>query len=306
MTEERDMEVSRLQRQIMEHQEEITSLRSSVDSSTNKIRAMESSYEHHEKTVVLEVNDECKKVSQIIGIHPRKVNIERYEKKARSLSPGKNIQRTPVTDSLANLRACISELVPHVHGLRETIDSLKLKVHCLKDEKDQELKALKDHFELEKEKDVEVVREKLVRTHVQELQDMQDALNKENDAESALRQSLRDKEVEIQDLKRSMSKWKDETASKLAKEIEKDMEHSLEKRFRSDYEASKEEFLNQQKLIIRMEDQISRMKAEQALGKPGTSDTSTVKLLRHLQDRVRQLKVENARLKASDDSFRPY
>ena len=302
LTEERDIEVSRLQRQLTESQDESCKLRDELEELTNKIRAMESSYEHHEKTIVLEVNDECKKIAQIVGIHPRKVNIERYDKKARALSPGKNVQRTPITDSLANLRACISELLPHVHGLRETIDSLKLKIHHLKEEKDQELSALKDHFELEKEKDVELVREKLVRTHMEEMQSMQDALSKENDVEANLRQSIREKESEIRDLKTGMTKWKEETASKLAKEVE----NSIEKRFRDDYQSSKEEFLNQQKLILRMEDQISRLKAEQAVGAPGSSDGNTVKLLRHLQERVRQLKYENARFKSQEESMRYY
>ena len=99
---------------------------------------METCFEHHEKTIVLEVNDECKKVAQIVGIHPRKVNVDKYDRKCRGLlPPAKQIQRTPITDSLANLRACVSELVNYVNGLTEAIDSLKLKCHHLKQEKDQ-------------------------------------------------------------------------------------------------------------------------------------------------------------------------
>ena len=300
LTDERDMEVSRLQRDVAEIQDESGRLRAELEAASNSIRAMESAYEHHEKTIVLEVNDECKKVAHIIGIKPRKVNLERYDKKARSLSPGKSIQRTPITDSLANLRACVSELVPHVHGLRETIDSLKMKLQHVKTEKEHELKALKDHFEIEKEKDVESEREKVARSHRQELQDMQEALSKETELEASLRQSLREKELEIRELKSGMTRWKEDTASKVAKEVE----CSLERRFRDDYQHSKEEFLNQQKLIIRMEDQISRLKAEQALGHPGSSDGNSVKLLRHLQDRVRQLKHENMKMKSHDESFR--
>merc|ERR550532_237664 len=303
LAEERDMEVSRLQREIVQSQDDLCNVRDELESAVNKIKAMESAYEHHEKTVVLEINDECKKVSQIVGIHPRKVNVDRYEKKARGvLSPnssGGKPQRTPVTDSLANLRACMGELVPHVGGLRDSIDSLKLKLHQLKHEKEQELSCLRDHYEIEKEKELDNLREKLTKTHLQEMNEMQEVVNKETEIESQLRKNLKERESEIGEIKSGMIKWKEETASKLAKEVG----YSLEKKLRGDYELSKEEFLNQQRMILRMEDQISRLKAEQAMGGSQSDSSHSVKLLRHLQDRVRQLKFENDRLKTSSSMY---
>ena len=293
LVEERDLEVNRLSRQISELQDEVAGLRSNLDNASARIQSVETSFDHHEKTIVLEVNDECKKVAHVVGLHPRKVNVDKYDRKCRGLLPTKQIQRTPITDSLANLRACVSELVNYVNGLREAIDSLKLKCHHLKEEKDQELKTVKDHFEMEKDKELEKVKEK----HFDEIQGLQAALHKESDVEAGLRKELRAREDEIGELKTNMSKWKEETASKIAREIEREVENSNHTR---------EEYLNQQKLIIRMEDQISRLQAEQALGRPGYSDSSSVKLLRHLQDRVRMLKLENAKLRSSDETFSAY
>ena len=133
--------------------------------------------------------------------------------------------------------------------------------------------------------------------HYQEVQGLQAELHKETELEASLKKDLQAREEEIRDLKNSMNKWKEETAAKIAREIEREVENNTH---------SREEYLNQQKLIIRMEDQISRLKAEQALGRSGSSDSSSVKLLRHLQDRVRLLKMENAKMRSSDDAFGPY
>merc|ERR1711894_104499 len=163
----------------------------------------------------------------------------------------------------------MGELVPHVEGLRDSIDSLKLKLHQLKHEKEQEMN------------------------------EMQEVVNKETEIESQLRKNLKERESEIGEIKSGMIKWKEETASKLAKEVG----YSLEKKLRGDYGLSKEEFLNQQRMILRMEDKISRLKAEQAMGGSQSDSSHSVKLLRHLQDRVRQLKFENDRLKTSGSMY---
>merc|ERR1712150_349674 len=121
---------------------------------------------------------------------------------------------------------------------------------------------------------------------LQEMNEMQEVMNKETEIESQLRQNLKERESEIGEIKSGMIKWKEETASKLAKEVG----YSLEKKLRGDYELSKE-------------DQISRLKAEQSMGGSQSDSSHSVKLLRHLQDRVRQLKFENDRLKTSSSMY---
>ena len=134
----------------------------------------------------------------------------------------------------------------------------------------------------------EGLKEELENAHAKIVSELQNVIRSREAESDDLKKKLRIMENEVEDLHKSMTKWKEETAARLSQTFETKMKSLYLRKMREEQEAT--ELLNKQKLLIKLEDQISRLRAEQALGK--SSDPSTAKLISHLQERIRGLKFE--------------
>lgn len=110
-----------------------------------------------------EINEECRRTSEVLGLSPRKVNINSFRDNGYvSPRPG-TPAKTPTTAALANLRACNEELRSHVDDLKQDMEVQRIAISCAEHEKDDALTNLKRQLEREKQQEMERLKEKLVR-----------------------------------------------------------------------------------------------------------------------------------------------
>lgn len=70
-------EIDALRETIRKQEEELKTLRSERQLQSQQSREVTSHLDRIEKTVVHEVNEECRKIANILGVTPRKVSVNR-------------------------------------------------------------------------------------------------------------------------------------------------------------------------------------------------------------------------------------
>ncbi|XP_052256598.1 myosin heavy chain, cardiac muscle isoform-like isoform X2 [Dreissena polymorpha] len=190
MRQEHVTELERIKEQMKnEHKKEIDKLRDTIRIQEDELRQLReervrvsrqqkdsaSSLDRTERTLINEINEECRKTSEVLGLNPRKVNL--------SSSTGSTV-KSPTTSALpnkggelflftqaqevcraseANLRACNEELRLHVTDLQRELE-LQRNTNSIADrEKDEALSTLKRQLEREKEEEMMRLKERLVR-----------------------------------------------------------------------------------------------------------------------------------------------
>ncbi|XP_052800431.1 golgin subfamily A member 4-like isoform X5 [Mya arenaria] len=184
MRQEHTAELERIKEQTKnEHKKELDKLRETIRAQEAELRSLREERLRHvrtqkesslsldrtERTLVNEINEECRKTSEILGLSPRKVNF--------SSSQGSSV-KNPTTSALANLRACNEELRLHVSGLQHELDLQKNTSSVVDREKpcefrriwnrlwdrnDEALANLRRQLEREKEEEMARLKERLVR-----------------------------------------------------------------------------------------------------------------------------------------------
>ena len=288
MAGERDNEVGKLCKQIEDIEMKFRHLdKDHIDLNT-KVDHFFNVFDHHEKTIVCEVNDLCKMIAETLEIDARKVTSKISPMKPHQMLMNPALQKTTTRNCLANMRATVTDLVNNYGELQKVIAGLRHQLKDLRKETEQKLVTLNEHMSIANEKERESLREELEASQAKIVLELQNVIKLRENENDELRKKLKIMENEVEGLHRSMSKWKEETTQRLSQAFENEMKSMYLRRMREEHEAN--ELLTKQKLLVKLEDQISRLKAEQALGK--STDQSTVKLINHLQDRIRSLKLE--------------
>ena len=86
------------------------------------------------------------------------------------------------------------------------------------------LDALKEKLTNEKTADMDMLRERLIKDHMDELVRLQ-----ERSPDKALKQALIDKDAELREIQRNMNVWKEEVAENFAKKFEEELGRELDK-----------------------------------------------------------------------------
>ena len=76
---EHKKEVDKLRETIRIQEEELRQLREERQRSSRQQKEFGSTFDKTERTLVNEINEECRRTSEVLGLSPRKVNINRYE-----------------------------------------------------------------------------------------------------------------------------------------------------------------------------------------------------------------------------------
>ena len=288
MTSERDAEVEKLCKQIEELESRFRHLDKEHADLTSKVDHFFGVFDHHEKTIVCEVNDLCKMIAEALEIDARKVTSKMTPVKPHQMLLNPALQKTTTRNCLANMRATSTDLVNNYGDLQKVINGLRHQLKELRKETEQKLVTLTEHMSVANEKERETLKDELENAHAKIVAELQNVIRGREAESDDLRKKLKIMENEVEGLHKSMHKWKEETASRLSQTFETEMKSLYLRRMREEQEAS--EMLTKQKLLMKLEDQVSRLRAEQALGK--SNDPSTNKLINHLQDRIRSLKLD--------------
>lgn len=285
-------------------EEELRNVKQQKHDALMKCKETDSQAERSERCFIAEIHDECQKMADLIrGI--RTPSQSRNRSSAIASRSGSHISRS---NRPANTEACVSEIRTLSDDVRATLRDLTTEVethrraaHIAQRERNQAISSGSN-------------------SSSKQLSQQIAELNGHNSQDyRALSKQLSDKDNELRDIQRSMSLWKDTTAQKLADKFEEELAVQLERKLgRHRFEHKRQ--------LERMEEEIAKLSvsnaghstihpdfdASMSLVTPvsstpakvapqgaAASEKGTVKLLRHLQGRVKQLRAENDLLRSN-------
>ncbi|KAF7665539.1 hypothetical protein LDENG_00140360 [Lucifuga dentata] len=209
--------------------------------------------------------------------------------------------------NLKTLRERLKHLIVHLH---QELDSQKQTTVQLHKDKERELHIQRQQLRMERDHALDSLKERLIQEHIEELSSLTrshicDGGDEVAGVAASLRRQLEAKDVELRQVQRSMSQWKERTAARLACKFEEELIAELER--------CKAKLLKGRKTPKAQEERQRRPEEESRMKEKDTqnlfsftsvhtvdsaattslSDVTSLKLLRYLQSRVKQLRVEN-------------
>nr|XP_014340656.1 PREDICTED: A-kinase anchor protein 9-like isoform X1 [Latimeria chalumnae] len=293
---EQSQEAEGLKLKLCQLEEELQLLRAERNEVAMKEREAQLQVERAERSIALDIRSECEQLQDLIQ-YRRSGNEAMSPTRTKLGSPS----RMTMKQALQILQRVSQELQQYILDLRQELESQQRAIHHVQRDKERELKQQQDQLCLEKEEALDCLKQQLIQEHIEEISNL---LKDSGSSEvQPLRQQLREKDNELRAIQRNMTKWKDETASKLACKFEEELNAELEKRL------SRNRSSDHQRKMEKLESEVRRLSMEtvetshlrcasspslDAVSSPGHHDFGTLKLLRHLQSRVKQLRAENS------------
>ncbi|XP_075181099.1 uncharacterized protein LOC142251937 [Anomaloglossus baeobatrachus] len=299
---EKERDIERLKQRLQQMEAEQHELRAEKNESIFREREAMAQAERAERALAREINAACERMQCTPG-------------RSKVQSPAKSRHGSPsrpsTNQALKVLHEVSEETNQMIHELQQDVEAQKRTLLHVQRERERELQQLKEQLQLEKEKALEILKDRLIQEHIEEITNLQrDQLRESNGGENqSLRQQLREKDNELRAIQRNMVKWKEETATKLARKFEEELNAELEK--------CKVDFLRERSLsrskaseshrnpersgsavrrlsLERKDNSHLRSASSPSLG--GTvaqHDFSALKILRNLQGRVKELRADN-------------
>ncbi|XP_063713131.1 myosin heavy chain, cardiac muscle isoform-like isoform X2 [Symsagittifera roscoffensis] len=302
MEKEYNDKVFELQEQIRLIQDQLELTKVENHNATTRYHDLETRVVQHEKAILLEINEECRRICKMINVNYNRIKKKRTGREANSDSSTNPTSAVinSTTEAVINLKACVSELQTYVFELREEADGAKLKSQQTKEKTEMYIRSVREELNAEHQRKIEDLREKLNLAHMEEISKMQEDM-----MEQDLHDELRELKKENSDLRSEMSKFKRDTAEKLAKQFEKEVNSMVESRLKSDNYIPRRHYAElereHKRLVAATESQHKSGGRVGVMGGSGgsedSSSTASLQLLRHLQQKVNALKDENSRLK---------
>ncbi|XP_075238849.1 uncharacterized protein LOC142334586 isoform X2 [Convolutriloba macropyga] len=267
---------------------------------TTRNNDLETRVVQHEKAILLELNEECRRICKMINVNYNRIRKKRAAVQDTAGEPSStgNANSTgavinSTTEAVINLKACVSELQTYVYELREALEGERLKGQQSRERNEICVRTLRDELNIETQRKMEDLKEKLHHAHMKELSKMQEAM-----IDQDLHEDLKELKKENSDLRAEMSKYKRDTAEKLAKQFEKEVSSMVENRLKSDSFVPRRHYAELERDNRRLNEQLECAKQDkQLLSGSVDNNSASLQLLRHLQNRVNSLKDENSRLK---------
>ncbi|CAB1439372.1 unnamed protein product, partial [Pleuronectes platessa] len=216
-------------------------------------------------------------------------------------------------EALKTLRALREQLEHLIIHLHQELGSQKQTTEQLRKDKERELCAQRQQLRVERDRALDSVKERLIQEHIEELSSLNrtqltDGGAEEGGAAGSLRKQLKAKDVELRQVQRSMAQWKQQTAARLACKFEEELTAELER--------CKAKLIRGRKISVAQGEGQRKSErpeggkapsgkdAQTLVGSPSLhavdpaashspSDVASFKLLRYLQSRVKQLRLEN-------------
>ncbi|XP_027133479.1 trichohyalin isoform X3 [Larimichthys crocea] len=203
-------------------------------------------------------------------------------------------------ETLANLRTLREQLMHLISHLQQELDSQKQTIDQLRKDKERELSIQRQQLRTERDQALDSLKERLIQEHIEELSSLNWAHMCDGGAEgggggggvaASLRKQLKAKDLQLRQVQRSMGQWKEQTAARLACKFEEELTAELERKTSKTQEPGRTEG----------EMMLSAKEAQNSVCSPSLlvaashspSDVASFKLLRYLQSKVKQLRVEN-------------
>ena len=175
---EHNREVFELQEKLRAIEDELETTKVQQHNMTSKNVEMETRVAQHEKAVLLELNEECRRICKVININFSRIKKKRAGNQNEESAPvstgnSTNALINGTTEALINLKACVSELQTFVYELKDNFENEKLKNQHMKERHEISIRTLRDELNIEKTREIDDLKEKLHHAHVKELTKMQ-------------------------------------------------------------------------------------------------------------------------------------
>ncbi|ESP04198.1 hypothetical protein LOTGIDRAFT_237495 [Lottia gigantea] len=168
--EEKKNEIVKLKEEVKSLEMEVEKLREEKQDLCRVEREFSHNLDRTERTVINEINEECRRSASVLGISPRKVHLASFKKESTPVNETKSSKyRTPITSSLANLRACNEELRTHLYEIKQEVESLRSLLNKAQKEKEESMEILRRKLEKEKNDELDHLKERLVREHISQM-----------------------------------------------------------------------------------------------------------------------------------------
>ncbi|XP_067377296.1 trichohyalin isoform X2 [Channa argus] len=297
LKEEHQAKLQRLQKQMaQDSQRTVLGLEQAVqlaEKEADRLRVMLEEREINHKQITSELDQQLRNWAQELGTECQHLHLL-LEKSSIQLPPSPS-----VAEAVTNLRTLREQLKNLISYLQHELESQKQTTEQLRKDKERELSIQRQQLRIERAQAMDFLKERLIQEHIEHLSSLNSVYMSDGGAEEGgvvanLCKQLKSKDLELRQVKRNMDQWKQQTAARLACKFEEvltaEMERKTSKTQRSDgpegdmaLSAKKDQNLFCSTSVHGVDSAASYR----------PSDKATFKLLRHLQSRVKQLRVEN-------------
>ncbi|XP_044053052.1 trichohyalin isoform X2 [Siniperca chuatsi] len=301
LKEEHQAELQKLQRQMaQESQRAVLQLEQAVQLAEKEAARLQVMLEEREGThnqITAELEQQW---AQEVGAECQQLHLLVEQSGAKQSS----VQLPPsptVAEALTNLRTLREQLKHLISHLHQELDSHEQTTEQLRKDKERELSIQRQQLRMERDQALDSLKERLIQEHIEELSSLNWAHMCDGGAEgggvtASLRKQLKAKDLELRQVQRSMGQWKEQTAARLACKFEEELTAELERKTSKtrDERQRKPERLEGKMTLGAKEAQNSVCSPSlHVAASHSPSDVASFKLLRYLQSRVKQLRVEN-------------
>ncbi|KAK5871483.1 hypothetical protein PBY51_004364 [Eleginops maclovinus] len=302
-------ELQMLQRQMAQESQRAEEAVQLAKEESDGIRLMLGERESSLNQITAELQQRLRHLTQELGTESQHLQLLVEPSGARQSSV--QLPHSPTAaEALINLRTLREQLKHLINRLQQELCSQKQTTELLRKEKERELSIQRQQLRLDRDQALDSVKERLIQEHIEELSSLNwpcmcDGGAEGGGAAASLRKQLRAKDLELRQVQRSMAQWKEQTAARLACKFEEELTAELER--------CKTKLLRGRKPCEERQTEPERPEGEMTLSakesqKPASSpslhvvdsaashspsDVTSFKLLRFLQSRVKQLRVEN-------------
>ncbi|XP_032371734.1 trichohyalin isoform X2 [Etheostoma spectabile] len=314
LKEEHQAEQKKLQRQMaQESQRAVLRLEQAVqlaEKEADRLRVMLEERERSHNQITAELDQQLRHWAKELAAECQHLHLLVEQSGAKQSS----VHLTPsptAAEALTNLRTLREKLKQLINHLQRELDSQKQTTEQLREDKERELSIQRQQLRMNRDQALDSLKERLIQEHIDELSSLNwhhmcDGGAEGGGVAASLRKQLKAKDLELRQVQRSMGQWKEQTAARLACKFEEELTAELERcKTKLLRKPSKTQEESQRKcerpegkmVFSAKEAQNSVCSASfhvvASAASHSPSDVASFKLLRYLQSRVKQLRVEN-------------
>ncbi|XP_040928233.1 myosin-8 isoform X2 [Betta splendens] len=298
LKEEHQAQLHRLQKEMAEESQRkvlrIQQASQLAEEEAGRLRVMLEEKESSQNQITAELDQQLRAWTTELGTECQHLHllVEQCGAKQRAL----HLPLSPTAaEALANLRTLREHLKHLISHLQQELESQKQTSQQLQKDKERELSIQRQQLRVERDQALGFLKEQLILEHVEELSRLSlvrmGGGRADGGVAESLHKQLKAKDLELRQVQKNTGRWREQTAARLASRFElqrkaEDVQREGQKM--RDGTEGKMAFNAKEAQICS-----SSLCAVDSAASYCPSDSSSFKLLRYLQSKVKQLRVEN-------------
>ncbi|XP_026178101.1 trichohyalin isoform X2 [Mastacembelus armatus] len=264
----------------------------------NRLQLMLKERESSHKQIVAELEQQLRHWAEELGAQCQHLHllVDQSGVEQSSIQPPAS---PTVAEAFTNLRALREQLKQLINHLHQELDLQKQTIEQLRQDKERELSIQRQQLRMERNQALNFLKERLIQEHIEELSCLNWARMSDGGVAESLLKQLKAKDVELRQVQRNMGQWKEQTAARLAYKFEEQLTAELERKT-SNIQGERQRQSGRHGGEITHSAKETQhpvcspsLHAVDSAASYSSSEVSSLKLLRYLQSKVEQLRVEN-------------